>query len=259
MEAARLNVTGFDELIARLAGNGALGLVVAVLLGLRHATDPDHLTAVSTLVLSDDREGARRAGTLGLAWGMGHAATLFAFGLPVVLFRRYLPEAVQRGAEVIIGLVIAGLAVRLLVRWRRGYFHAHPHVHGEVRHTHPHVHEERRKAHPQRGHAHAHAEGLGRTPLAAFGIGLIHGTGGSALVGVLLVGAATTRAQGVLALLLFAGRRRPRWPWSPPASAMPLPADPSPAGSPALVPVLGVASLLFGLWYTLGAIRGLRG
>jgi ABC-type nickel/cobalt efflux system permease component RcnA len=256
MEAARLNVTGFDELIARLAGNGALGLVVAVLLGLRHATDPDHLTAVSTLVLSDDREGARRAGTLGLAWGMGHAATLFAFGLPVVLFRRYLPEAVQRGAEVIIGLVIAGLAVRLLVRWRRGYFHAHPHLHGEVRHTHPHVHEERRTAHPHREHAHAHAEGLGRTPLAAFGIGLIHGTGGSALVGVLLVGAATSRAQGVLALLLFAGATAASMALVSAGFGYALARGPIASRLARLVPVLGVASLLFGLWYTLGAIRG---
>ena len=50
-----------------------MGLVVAVLLGLRHATDPDHLTAVSTLVLSEERGGARQAGILGFAWGLGTA------------------------------------------------------------------------------------------------------------------------------------------------------------------------------------------
>ncbi len=256
MEAARLNVTGFDERIARHAGSGALRLVVALLLGLRHATDPDHLTAVSTLVLSDDREGARRAGTLGLAWGLGHATTLFAFGLPVVLFRRYLPEAVQRGAEVVIGLVIAALAVRLLVRWRRGYFHAHPHLHGEVRHTHPHVHEERRDAHAQAGHAHAHAEELGRSPLAAFGIGLIHGTGGSALVGVLLVGAATTRALGVLALLLFAGGTAASMALVSAGFGYALARGPIASRLVRVVPVLGLGSLLLGLWYTVGAMRG---
>lgn len=247
---------GLDELIARLAGNGALGLAVAVLLGLRHATDPDHLTAVSTLVLSDDREGARRAGTLGLAWGLGHAATLFAFGLPVVLFRRYLPEPVQRGAEVLIGLVIAALAIRLLIRWRRGYFHAHPHVHGQVRHTHPHVHEERREAHRHEGHTHAHAEALGRTPLAAFGIGLIHGTGGSALVGVLLVGAATTRAQGVLALLLFAGATAASMAVVSAGFGYALARGPLSRQLARVVPVLGATSLLFGLWYTVDALRG---
>jgi hypothetical protein len=214
------------------------------------------LTAVSTLVLSDDRDGARRAGTLGLAWGLGHAVTLFAFGLPVVLFRRYLPESLQRGAEVIIGLVIAGLAARLLVRWRRGYFHAHPHVHGVVRHTHPHVHEESRKAHAHEGHTHAHAESLGRTPLAAFGIGLIHGTGGSALVGVLLVGAATSRAQGVLALLLFAGATAASMAVVSAGFGYALARGPVARRLVRVVPVLGIASLLFGVWYTLDAMRG---
>jgi ABC-type nickel/cobalt efflux system permease component RcnA len=248
-------VVGWDEFIARLAGNGALGLVVALLLGLRHATDPDHLTAVSTLVLSDDREGARRAGTLGLAWGLGHATTLFAFGVPVVLFQRYLPESVQRGAEVLIGLVIVGLAIRLLIRWHRGYFHAHAHTHGTVQHTHPHVHEERRDTHPGGGHTHAHAEGLGRTPLTAYGIGLIHGTGGSAMVGVLLVGAATSRPQGVLALLCFAGATAASMALVSAGFGYALARRPVSRRLARLVPLMGVASLLFGFWYTLDAIR----
>src|SRR3989440_12786021 len=108
---------GLDDLIARLGNSGLMAFVVALLLGLRHATDPDHLTAVSTLFLADSRNGPRRATVLGLAWGLGHASTLFAFGLPVVLFRRYLPDPVQRAAEAAIGLVIAALAIRLLIRW----------------------------------------------------------------------------------------------------------------------------------------------
>src|SRR5215208_398103 len=102
-----------------------MALLVALLLGLRHATDPDHLTAVSTLLLADTRHAAKRAMALGLAWGVGHAATLFAFGFPVVLLRRHLPQPIQRGAELIIGVLIALLAVRLLVRWGRGFFHVH--------------------------------------------------------------------------------------------------------------------------------------
>ena len=114
-------MSGLDAWLAGLGGPGTLGLAVAVLLGLRHASDPDHLTAVSTLLLSDERAGARRAGLLSLSWGLGHAVTLFAFGVPVILFRRHLPPVVQRGAEFVIGLVILGLALRLLLRWRRGY------------------------------------------------------------------------------------------------------------------------------------------
>lgn len=247
---------GLDELIARLAGSGALGFVVATLLGLRHATDPDHLTAVSTLVLSDDRNGTRQAGALGLAWGLGHATTLFAFGLPVVLFRRHLPEQIQRAAEALIGLVIIGLAVRLLLRWCRGYFHAHSHSHGTVRHSHPHVHEGRRVDHVAPAHSHGHAAGLGSTPLAGYGIGLVHGTGGSAIVGVLLMGTATTWAHGVVALLLFAAGTAMSMALVSAAFGYALARGPVARRLTRVVPVLGTASLVFGVWYTAGAVRG---
>src|SRR4051812_46745020 len=171
---------GLDEWIASLGGNGAMALVIAILLGLRHATDPDHLTAISTLFLSDEKGGPRRATLLGFSWGLGHATTLFAFGLPVVLFRRYLPEVIQRAAEATIGLLIVALAVRLLQRWRRGYFHVHPHTHGAVQHAHPHAHEHGRETEHSSVHTHRHSEALGRSPLTAFGIGLVHGVEGSA-------------------------------------------------------------------------------
>ena len=248
---------GLDHWLVARGGGGALALLVAVLLGLRHATDPDHLTAVSTLVLSDQRQGTHRAGWLGLAWGLGHAVTLFLFGVPVILFRKLLPQAVSTVAEAAIGVLIVALAVRLLLRWRRGSFHVHPHQHGGVEHAHPHAHELARRETHGAEHRHAHAERLGRSPLAAFGIGLLHGVGGSAAVGVLLVGAVSGRARGVVALLLFAiataasmalvsagvghalargrnGRRLERW-----------------------VPVCGVGGVLFGAWYVLEALGGL--
>jgi high-affinity nickel permease len=232
------------------------GLIVAVLLGLRHATDPDHLTAVSTLVLSDDREGARKAGLLGFAWGLGHATTIFIFGLPVVLFRAYLPDLVHRGAEAVIGLLIVALAVRLLVRWRRGYFHAHPHTHGPLRHAHPHVHEHSPARHATTRHAHSHAEGLGRSPLAAYGIGLVHGIGGSAMVGLLVVGAAASRTLGVLALLLFAGGTAVSMALVSAAFGYALARGPVSRLVGPLMPAVGLASLVFGVWYAAGAVRG---
>jgi high-affinity nickel permease len=232
------------------------GLIVAVLLGLRHATDPDHLTAVSTLVLSDDREGARKAGLLGFAWGLGHATTIFIFGLPVVLFRAYLPDLVHRGAEAVIGLLIVALAVRLLVRWRRGYFHAHPHTHGPLRHAHPHVHEHSPARHATTRHAHSHAEELGRSPLAAYGIGLVHGIGGSAMVGLLVVGAAASRTLGVLALLLFAGGTAVSMALVSAAFGYALARGPVSRLVGPLMPAVGLASLVFGVWYAAGAVRG---
>src|SRR5436309_9935846 len=111
---------GLDHALAGFSDGTTLLLVVgvALLLGLRHATDPDHLAAVTTLAATDGRAAAR----LGLAWGAGHGSSLFAFGLPIVLYRAYLPEAAQQGAETAVGVMIVGLAVSLLVRWRRGAF-----------------------------------------------------------------------------------------------------------------------------------------
>src|SRR4051794_20231519 len=198
-------MSGVDDRVAGLSGSGSilLALVVALLLGLRHATDPDHLTAVSTLALSDERRGARRASLLGLAWGLGHATTLAALGLPLVLFNRSLPAGVQRALEVAVGVVIVALAARLVVRWRRGYLHVHAHRHGEVTHAHPHVHEHARGAHPEL-HAHPHAEALGRSPRAAFAVGLLHGAGGSAGAAVLLLAAVPDRTTAAIALAVFA-------------------------------------------------------
>ncbi len=116
-------MTGLDDQIAALGGGGETFIVlmgVAALLGLRHATDPDHLTAVSTLVAGESASGVRRASQLGLAWGGGHALTLFVFGLPVVLFEAYIPTSAEGLAESAIGLLIMALAIRLLIRWRRG-------------------------------------------------------------------------------------------------------------------------------------------
>ena len=247
----------FDDWLATLGADGTLTFLVAVLLGIRHATDPDHLTAVSTLVLSQGNEGARRAGLLGLAWGAGHAITLLAFGIPLLLFARRLPGPLLQGAEVAIGVIIVFLAGRLLLRWRRGHFHTHPHHHGGVLHAHPHVHE---GDHPEQStghaHAHAHAERLGRSPLGAFGIGLVHGLGGSAGAGILVVGAASTRSPGISALVLFAGGTAASMALVSAIFGYALARPPVASRVSSLVPVLAVVSLIFGTWYAFTAMQG---
>jgi cytochrome c biogenesis protein CcdA len=235
--------------------DNTLTFFVAVLLGIRHATDPDHLTAVSTVVLSRGSEGARRAGVLGLAWGVGHATTLLAFGIPLLLFARRLPASMLQGAEVAIGLIIVYLAARLLLRWRRGHYHTHQHAHGDALHAHPHVHEGSHPAHAT-GHAHAHAERLGRSPLAAFGIGMVHGLGGSAGAGILVVGAASSRVPGVAALVLFAGGTAASMALVSAAFGYALARPPVATRVNSLVPMLAIVSLIFGAWYAFTAIRG---
>lgn len=256
-------MSGIDDAIARLAGGSIpLGLLVALLLGLRHATDPDHLTAVSTLVLGDSRYGARSAGMLGLCWGLGHASTLFAFGLPVVLFRHYLPEPAQAAAEAAIGILIIGLAVRLLVRWRLGHLHTDSRTHGALEHSHPHMHVGHRRTSGRASsvapeHGHSHRDTVGRSPAAAFGIGLVHGVGGSAGVGVLLVTALPGPVPGAVALLLFAAATALSMAlvsWSVGYTLTWRRVTPRLA---AVTPLLGCLSLVFGVWYMLGGVRAI--
>jgi ABC-type nickel/cobalt efflux system permease component RcnA len=245
---------GSDEWLADFAAGQGLvvALVIAVLLGLRHATDPDHLTAVSTLVLTDRRP--RAALTLGLAWGAGHALTILALGVPVVVFGSALPNGVRRAAEVAIGLMIVALALRLLVRWRRGYLHVHEHEHDGVRHAHPHVHEHTPEhAHPH-VHHHAHHDDLGRTPRAAFGIGLAHGVGGSAGVSILLIGAISSPVEAVLALVLFAVATALSMTLVSTLFGRALATGPAQRRFASLAPGFGSLALLFGGWYALGAV-----
>jgi ABC-type nickel/cobalt efflux system permease component RcnA len=248
---------GLDETIADLGHGGGIvaALAIALLLGLRHATDPDHLTAVSTLVMSEDQRGPRRAGGLGLFWGLGHACTLFLVGLPIVLFDDYLPGWAQQGLEVAIGVVIVALAVRLLVRWRRGYFHVHVHTHGGAPHAHPHMHEGGRHARHPREHQHRHEHDLGRTPLASFGIGLVHGAGGSAGVGVLLVAAVPGTAEGVAALTVLALGTAMSMASVSAAFGYALGHGPMVRRFGLLAPGFGTLSLVFGVWYALGALQ----
>src|SRR5215210_1267818 len=209
-------------------GSVLVVLLAALLLGLRHATDPDHIAAVTTLVASSRERAARRAAQLGAWWGLGHALTLIVFGVPIVLFERYLPEPLQRGAETAAAGLIVFLAVRMLIRWRSGYFHAHAH------------------AHPPHGHEHRHAV---RSPLGAFGIGLVHGLGGSAGIGVLLLAAIPSRPLAVASLVVLAIFTAVSMA-ALPAGFGPVLARPQVRGPyVVLPPTLGLVSLAFGLWY----------
>ena len=168
---------------------------------------------------------ARRAGALGLAWGLGHATTLFAVGLPVLLLDRVLPQRVQQAAETAIGFVIVYLAVRLLVRWRNGElrFHAHPPAHGA------------------------------RTHRGAFAIGLAHGVGGSAGVVVLVVASVDSTGLAVISLGLLAVFTAVSMSAVSSGFGWMLAAGRARASLGALAPAMGAASLLFGVWYATAA------
>jgi hypothetical protein len=232
----------FDEADAWLTGlfDGApvvVALALALVSGLRHASDPDHLVAVTSLVVAD-RGDARAAARLGACWGIGHAATLLALGLPLIVFRADLPTWLESGAETAVGLVIVALALRVCWKWARGDYRAdrHPHTGGGHRHL--------------RAGTGPHAHDAPRTPLQAFGIGLLHGLAGTGAVVLLLIAAMPSQAEAAGALLVFA-----------PMSVVSMAALTSgfawlltrPAIEPlyrvALIPALGAFGLLFGLGY----------
>ena len=243
---------GLDAYLTGLSDGVSLVVIlgVAILLGLRHATDPDHLVAVTTLFASGRERTRRAAGALGLSWGLGHATSLFAFGLPVVVFHAYLPERVQQGAEVMIGLVIVALAAWLLMRWRSGLFHVHVHDHDEAFHAHVHAHAEQ----PQPPHPHDAAPRV-RTRLQAYGIGLVHGLGGSAGVGVLLLAMIHDRAIAVAAMALFAVFTALSMAVASLGFGVTLSSARVSRSFHRLVPVISCASLAFGAWYALGALE----
>jgi hypothetical protein len=218
---------GLDEQLAQLGQGEVFAVValIAVLLGLRHATDPDHLTAVATL-LAGDRPSARGAGRLGFAWGMGHATSLVAFGIPIVVSSTYLPEVAQTAAETAVGVLIIALAVRLLLRWRRGDLS----LHGDTLRP-------------------------ARSPRQAYGIGLLHGMGGSAGVGVLLLAPMPDHAQALAALGLFALFTALSMAAASSTFGAVLSRGPVLRSYIAVVPGLATLSLAFGAWYALGALN----
>ena len=224
-------------------------LLVSLLLGLRHASDPDHLAAVTTLIASEERRRIRKATYMGLLWGLGHGTTLVVIGLPLVLLGRYLPERVQQVAEVAVGIIIVVLAVRLLVRWRRGFFHAHAHAHGaDPPHLHLHSHAEGSV------HEHSHnANGL-RTPLSAYGVGLVHGVGGSGGLTLLLLSTIPNPSEATAALLIFAAGTAVSMALLSTAFGLVIAAGPVRRNFERLAPVLGVLAAAFGFWYALGAL-----
>jgi hypothetical protein len=219
---------GLDDHIAALGTGEVFGLValIAILLGLRHATDPDHLAAVTTLVASEDPD-PRRAGRLGFIWGLGHATSLFVFGVPIVLFRSYLPATLQTAAETAVGVVIVALAVRLLVLWRRGRLG-------------PHLHD---------------GDPPARSPLQAYGIGLVHGMGGTAGVGVLLLAAIPDHLEALAALGLFAFFTAVSMAMASTTFGFALSRGPVLRSYLTVAPAMGVLSLAFGIWYSLGALH----
>jgi high-affinity nickel permease len=231
-------IEGVDESVTGLFEGAPLlvALGLAFLLGLRHASDPDHLVAVTSLVAADDAD-TRAAARLGAWWGAGHALTLLAIGVPLILFKASLPVWLESGAEKTVGVVILFLAVRVLWKWKRGDYRSTSHGHEALEHRH--LHKAGRHGHTQV-----------RSPRQAFSIGVLHGLAGTGAIVVLLIAALPTQVEAIAAMAVFAPMSIASmaactatfaWVLTRPVV--------EPVYRTLLIPLLGAFGVLFGLWY----------
>lgn len=161
-------------------------LALGFFLGMRHATDADHVVAVSTIVSRSRTLGA--AAPIGVLWGLGHTLTILLVGGAIILFGVVIPPRVGLGMELSVGLmllVLGGVAVATVLRERAG------HAHGPG-HAHPHAATPAPEAGPPRS----------LRPLA---IGVVHGVAGSAAVALLVLGTIRDPAWAMAYLVVFGG------------------------------------------------------
>ena len=199
-------------------------IALGFFLGMRHATDPDHVIAVTTIV--SRQRSIRHAALIGILWGLGHTITIFLVGSAIILFGVVIPPKLGLTMELSVGLMLILLGVLNLTgftRWITETFtpqspdapghphvhsHAHTHQQGDFVHAHPHDHE------PEK---HGHAEDA--TPVGwmdrIFGqlglyqavrplaVGLVHGLAGSAAVALLVLTTIRDPRWAIAYLLVF--------------------------------------------------------
>ncbi len=194
-------------------------LAVGFFLGMRHATDPDHVIAVTTIV-TNQRDKVRAA-LIGAFWGVGHTVTIFVVGAAIILFDLVIPVRVGLSMELSVAVMLIILGVMNVAGFLRAVpeeggqategeeiVHSHPHSHGGIFHTHPHTH-----------HAEGHPQAPDRTSLGwldrVFGrvgvyqylrpfiVGVVHGLAGSAAVALLVLTTIRNVRWAIAYLLVF--------------------------------------------------------
>ena len=173
-------------------------LVVGLLLGMKHATEADHLAAVATL--------ATRQGSLGqtlrqgIAWGIGHTMTLMLFGGTVLWLDKVISPDLEQALETAVGAMLVVLGADVLRRLVRDRIHFHVHRH-DLRTAHFHAHSHRGEG-PHRASAHRHPHPR-RWPIRGLAVGIMHGLAGSAALVVLTLQTIPSVGLGLGYIALF--------------------------------------------------------
>lgn len=191
---------------------------VGFLLGIRHATDPDHVIAVTTIV--SRQRSIRHAGLIGILWGLGHTITIFFVGTAIILFNLAIPPRIGLAMELAVGLMLILLGVLNLTgvtQWvterftpthtDAGVIHSHAHRHGQDAHAHIHSHNPEvhfhLEEHPQ-GRLQKALDRMGLYQLLRpLGVGIVHGLAGSAAVALLVLTTIRDPRWAIAYLLVF--------------------------------------------------------
>ncbi|HVF42900.1 MAG TPA: hypothetical protein VM936_07820 [Pyrinomonadaceae bacterium] len=184
-----------------LASTGAFAVLgLGLVFGLKHATEVDHVVAVTAIV--SEQRSVWRAAAVGGLWGAGHTASLVVVGLFVLTLRVAVPEGVAGWLEFGVALMIIALGVNAVARALRGRAdaHLHRHAHGGVEHAHIHFHEDE-SPHAESPARHAHA--VTRVGLKPVLVGAVHGLAGSAALTLLVLAQIDSAALGLVYLAVF--------------------------------------------------------
>jgi len=194
-------------------------LLFGFVLGMRHATDPDHVIAISTIVSRE--QSLSKAAMVGAFWGLGHTVTILFVGASIILFDLTIPPRVGLTMEFCVGLMLVLLGVLNLTGitkcFSEKFSPAHPEVTGEHTHLHKHnahLHYHWHSHQPAEQH---HRESLSpldwmRSPFSNLGlfhsmrpflIGIVHGLAGSAAVALLVLATIRNPRWAVIYLLIF--------------------------------------------------------
>ncbi|MBA3632771.1 MAG: sulfite exporter TauE/SafE family protein [Acidobacteria bacterium] len=170
-------------------------LFLGFFLGLKHATEADHLAAVSTIV--SERKSLWSSAFVGGLWGLGHTISLFIAGIFVLLLNFQISEKTEQVLEFGVGIMLVFLGLNVLRKLLKGgKLHFHTHEHGEHAHVHPHVHE---VGHEDEPHTH---HGFSFSPRALL-IGMVHGLAGSAALMLIVIPTIESRVMGLLYIVIF--------------------------------------------------------
>ena len=185
--------------------SGALvALTLGFLLGLKHATDADHVVAVSTIV--SEYRNAWRGIWVGASWGLGHTTPLLVLGIIILLLKETILDRYEDVAPIFefgVGVMLVFLGVQVFWNLRRGRLHVHQHTHDDRPHVHVHAtHEPASDADIEKPHS-FFQPGKPFFRMKSFVIGMVHGLAGSAAVMLVLLPEISSFWVGIGYLILF--------------------------------------------------------